>query len=211
MSSRLLTTRNKLVASVALLSTAAGAAGLGSFGSFTSTVSASTQFSSGTVTITLGAAGTAGVGTSANRLSVNASGIVPGDTIQRAVNVINSGTQNFASIVLTTSAAPSSKLDTDPTNGLQMTIQSCGTAWTENSAGAGYTYSCSGGATTVLASRAIIGTTLNLPSLTALTAGQTSYLVITETFPTGADNTFQNLSSTVTYKFDATQRNGTSQ
>lgn len=200
-----LSARAKVAASIALLATAAGAASLGTYGSFTSSVNASTTFSAGTVVIGLG-----DDGTSDNRLSVNASGITPGDTVQRAVTVLNQGSEDFASISLDTVATTSSKLDTDGTNGLQMTIQSCPTAWTETAAGAGYTYTCSGGATTVVASQAVIGTNIALPSLAALTHGQPSYLVVSETLPTSADNSFANLTSAIKYTFTATQRGGTS-
>src|SRR3954466_12081227 len=71
------TVRGKVLASAALLGAAAGAAGLGTFGSFTSATSASAAVSSGTVSIALGAANTA-----ANRFSVAATGLVPGDTVQ---------------------------------------------------------------------------------------------------------------------------------
>src|SRR5581483_12336252 len=106
MSLRLTTTRGKLIASGALLATAAGAAGLGTFGSLTSTTSASESVASGTVSIALGASGPA------NRMSVAATNIVPGDTIQRAVTLTNSGTSALSGVYLTTNATTSSLLDT---------------------------------------------------------------------------------------------------
>src|SRR5581483_6991679 len=99
MSLRLTTTRGKLIASTALLAAAAGAAGLGTFGSFTSTTSATESVSSGNVTIALGASGTA-----ANRLSVAATGVVPGDTIQRGVTLSNTGDTALSAVTLTTTA-----------------------------------------------------------------------------------------------------------
>ncbi|MGA2163697.1 MAG: TasA family protein [Solirubrobacteraceae bacterium] len=101
-------------------------AGLGTFGTFSSSTSATQSVSSGTVAIGLGTAGTA-----TNRLTVGASNIAPGDTIQRQVQLSDTGTIGLASIALTTTASPSSLLDTETTNGLQMTIQSCSVAWTE--------------------------------------------------------------------------------
>jgi spore coat-associated protein N len=82
---------------------------------------------------------------------------VPGDTIERAVTVTNTGNQDFASISLTTSASPSSLLDTDGTDGLQMDIQRCSQAWTEGGSAPAYTYTCGGSTSTVLSSRAIVG------------------------------------------------------
>jgi spore coat-associated protein N len=196
--------RRKLLISLAIISAAAGIAGLGTFATFTSSTSASQSVSSGTVTIALGA-----TGASTNRLTVGASNIAPGDTIQRSVDLIDSGTIDLASIALSTSATASSLLDTDATNGLQMVIDRCSNAWAEGGTAPGYTYTCSGTTSTVLASRAIIGTNLALSNLSALTNGVTDHLRVTLTFPSAAPNSFQNQSSTIQYTFTGTQRAGT--
>jgi spore coat-associated protein N len=195
----------KILATVATVSAAAGVAGLGTFASFTSSTSASAAVSSGTVTVALGA-----TGASTNRLTVDASGIAPGDTIQRSVDLNNTGTIDFGSVTLSTSASPSSLLDTDATNGIQMTIEKCSTAWTEAGTSPAFTYTCGGTTTTVLASRAVVGSNLALSGLGSLTAGGTDKLRVTLTLPSAAGNTFQNLSSTLSYTFTATQRAATS-
>jgi spore coat-associated protein N len=204
----------KLLLSLAAVGGAASIASLGTFATFTSSTSASQSVSSGTVSIALGTSGTAD-----NRLTVSASGLVPGDTIQRRVKLANSGTQSLASISLTTSASPSSVLDTDGANGLQMKMERCTTgSWTEAGSGP-YTYTCdlvagtgldNGTRTTVLAERAVIGTNLSLSNLSALASGSTDDVVVTLRLPASADNTFQNRTSTITYQFDATQRAATS-
>src|SRR5438128_2158506 len=155
----------KILGSFAVLGAAASVAGLGTFATFTSSTNASQSIQSGTVSITLGATGPA------NRLTVGASNLVAGDTIQRAVDLVNNGTassDNLSSIQLTTTASPSSPLDTDATNGLQMVVDKCSVAWTESAAP--YTYTCGGTTTSVLASRAVIGANLALGSLAALAA-----------------------------------------
>ena len=195
----------KLLASVAVLGAAASIAGLGTFATFTSSTSASHSVSSGTVTIALGATGAA-----TNRLTVGASGIAPGDTIQRSVDLINSGSLDLASVTLTTTATPSSLLDTDTTNGLQMVIDKCSNSWTE-SGGTPYTYSCSGTTSPVLATRPVIGSALALSNLASLTHGTTDHLRVTLTLPSGAGNTLQNQSSTISYAFTGTQRAATNQ
>ena len=197
--------RRKLLVSLAVISAAASVAGLGTFATFTSSTSASQSVSSGTVTIALGA-----TGASTNRLTVGASNIAPGDTIQRSVDLIDSGSIDLASITLTTNATTSSLLDTDATNGLQMVIDRCSNPWTEGGTAPAYTYTCSGTTSTVLASRAIIGTNMALSNLAALTNGVTDHLRVTLTFPSAAPNSFQNQSSTVQYTFTGTQRAGTS-
>jgi spore coat-associated protein N len=196
--------RRKLLVSLAIVAAAASIAGLGTFATFTSSTSASQSVSSGTVTIALGA-----TGASTNRLTVGASNIAPGDTIQRSVDLIDSGTIDLASITLTTNATTSSLLDTDATNGLQIVIDRCSNARTEGGTAPAYTYTCSGATSTVLASRAIVGTNLALSNLSALTNGVTDHLRVTLTFPSAAPNSFQNQSSTIQYTFTGTQRAGT--
>jgi spore coat-associated protein N len=193
---------SKVIASIAVLGAAASVAGLGTYATFTSTASQSHTISTGTVTIALGA-----TGASTNRLNIGATGVAPGDTIQRSVDLINSGSLDLSSITLTTTASPSSLLDTDTTNGLQMVIDKCSQAWTE--AGPPYTYTCGGTTSTVLASRAVIGSNLALSNLSALTSGATDHLRVTLTLPSAAPNSFQNQSSTITYAFTGTQRAAT--
>ena len=195
-------TVNRLLLTIAVVGTTASIAGLATFATFTSSTSASDTISSGTVTIALGA-----TGASTNRLNIGAGGIAPGDTMQRSVDLTNSGSLDLTSVTLTTSASPSSLLDTDGTNGLQMVIDKCSQAWTES--GPPYTYTCSGTTSSVLASRAVIGSNLALSNLGSTTAGATDHLRVTLTLPSGAGNTFQNQSSTITYTFTGTQRTAT--
>jgi hypothetical protein len=202
MAFRITSTRGKLLATGALLTAAAGAAGLGTFGSFTSTTSASETVGSGSVTIALGANGPA------NRMSVAASNIVPGDTIQRAVTLTNSGTSALSGIYLTTNATTSSQLDTDPTNGLQLSIASCSTSWTEAGTAPGYSYTCSGSGTTqtVLASTKVIGSNMVLNNLTSLAPTKTDNLVVTLSFPSSAGNGLETQNSVINFSFTANQR-----
>ena len=179
-------------------------AGLGTYATFTSATSASQSTSSGTVTIALGA-----TGASTNRLTVGASNIAAGDTLQRSVDLIDSGSIDLASVTLTTTATVSSLLDTDTTNGLQMVIDRCSVAWTE--AGPPYTYTCSGTSSTVLVSQPVIGSNLALSNLTSTTHGNTDHLRVTLTLPSGAPNANETQSSTISYTFSATQRAATNQ
>ena len=192
----------KLIASVAVLGAAASIAGLGTYATFTSTTSQSHTISSGTVTIALGATGAA-----TNRLNIGATAVAAGDTIQRSVDLINSGSIYLASITLTTTASPSSLLDTDAANGLQMVIDKCSQAWTE--AGPPYTYTCGGTTSSVVGSRPVIGGNLALSNMSAFTNGLTDHLRVTLTLPSAAPNSFQNQSSTISYAFTGTQRAAT--
>ena len=137
----------KVFGSIAVLGAAASVAGLGTFASFTSSTSASQSISSGTVSIALGASGPA------NRLSVAATNLVPGDTVQRAVDLTSNSSDPLGSVTLQTAASPSNALTTD-SNGLTVKVDKCSVAWTESGTAPAYTYTCSGTTTSILAASA---------------------------------------------------------
>jgi spore coat-associated protein N len=197
---------SRVLLSACVLGVAASIAGLATYATFTSSTSASQSVSSGTVTIGLGA-----TGASTNRLNVAATNIAAGDTIQRSVDLIDSGSINLSAITLTSAATTSSLLDTDATNGLQVVIDKCSVAWTEGGTAPAYTYTCSGATSSVLASRAVIGSNMALSNLGSLTAGVTDHLRFTLTLPSAAPNTLQNQSSVIQYTFTGTQRAATNQ
>lgn len=169
---------------------------------FTSTTNVAQATSSGTVQFA--PISTNGAG---QRLSVAATDVAPGDTIQRAVTLTNTGTIDMlpGTVNLTTTAGTSSLLDTGA-NGLTITVDRCSVAWTESAFP--YTYTCGGTTTSVLASRPVIGAGIALSGLTT-TAGTPNYLRVTLGLPTAADNTYQNQSSVINYVFAGTQRAGT--
>jgi hypothetical protein len=193
----------KVLLSIGAVGTAASIAGLGTFATFTSTTSATHAVSSGTVAIALGSSG------AANRLSVSATNVVPGDTIQRAVDLISTSTDGLGSVALTTTApTTTSLLDTDATTGLQMLIDECSVAWTESGSSPAYTYACSGTTTATLTTGAVIRSA-TLSGLSILSSSGTSHLRIKLTLPSTAGNTLQTLSSVIDYSFLATQRAAT--
>lgn len=192
-------TAKKVLLSLSVIGAAGSIAALGTFAQFTSSTSAAQSAGTGTLTVALGASGT-----SANRLDVAAADLVPGDTVQRSVDVVTAGSVALSGLTLTTSASTSSVLDTDAVNGLQLAIDRCSAAWTE-SASAPYTYTCGGTVSSVLASRPVIGAGLALANL-SLAPGGTDHLRVTLALPAAADNTFQGKSSTIAYTFTGTQR-----
>jgi hypothetical protein len=198
--------RTKLLVTAVAVGGFASVAALGTFGTFSSSTSAAAAYSSGTVNIALGATGAV-----TNRLTVPAANLVPGDTIQRAADLSNTSTAALPVTLTTIAAAPSTLLDSSAAMGLQMVIDRCPAAWTEAGVSPAYTYTCSGTITSVLASRPVIGANLALSNLTAGGPGIVDHLRVTLTFPVGADNTLQGLSSTVTFAFNANQRPGTNQ
>ena len=205
----------KILLSLSALGAAAAMAGLGTFAAYTSTTSSSATVTTGVVHIALAADGTG------NRIDVAATGVLPGDTVARAVDLTSTSTDALASVKLTTTApVTSSTLNTDATNGLQLLIQKCTVAWTETANTApqtGYSYTCSGTTTTVLgsASTPVIQTATAFSGLAA-TAGPgnitttTDHLVITMTLPAGTieSQVAQGSQSVIVFTFNATQRTG---
>src|SRR5205085_1576645 len=106
-------TLHKLIASLAVLGAAAAIAGLGTYATFTSSTSASHTIASGTLSLTSGPT---------NRLGTGATVVAPGDSMQRAIDLNYAGSISFGSATLTTSASPSTALDTDATDGLHVAI-----------------------------------------------------------------------------------------
>jgi spore coat-associated protein N len=193
-------TAAKIFASVVLVGGAASVAGLGTFGGFTSTTTASEATGTGRVELS-SASGVRG-------LDIAATGMVPGDTAQRTITLTRSSdTQSFGSVTLTTTSAVSNLLTTDTAKGLQLKIDQCPVAWVK-AAGSNDLTCPSGADAPVLASRAVIGSPVDLGAATAALNSNdaTAYLRATLTLPAAAGNEFQGLSNTVKFTFDATQR-----
>jgi spore coat-associated protein N len=153
------------------------------------------SFSTGIVDLSVAAAGPG------NRLTVDASGIVPGDRIERVVDLTNAGTFSLSGVTLTTTAPLSSALDTDAAHGLQMTVDRCSVPWTEAGTPPGYVYTCSGTTSTVLATQPVITTGAALANLSATTPGNTDHLRVVLTFPAAAGDSMQGLSSHLSFTF----------
>ncbi|MGH9301143.1 MAG: TasA family protein [Acidimicrobiales bacterium] len=192
------------------------AVGAGAFSTFNSSVTSSGQATnSGTVKIVLGA-----TGSSANRLTVGAVNIVPGDTIDRSVDLSNDPTNNIAlaGVTLSDSFSPGATLlSSDSVNGLQLVVSKCSIPWTEAGTAPAYTYTCTGTTSAVLGSNSspvpVLQTNAALSNLSVLagTGGTVDHLLVHLAFPISAGNTFQGLSTNITYTFTATQRNGSAQ
>jgi spore coat-associated protein N len=223
----------KIALSIALLLAAAAALIGGAFATFTDTVTTGPQaISSGTIKIAVGPVNDAATG---------ATNIAAGDTIAREADLNSTGaTLANKEITLKFSAAPTSKLDSDTTNGLQVSVQACSEAWKRTVVGSpppAFTYTCTPGATAVkingaaTASVSALETTAQaLTPLNSLATGGQDYLVFTLTLPEGAPGDLskiaactgavggtaatedlQGCSSTLTYTFQATQRNAIAQ
>jgi spore coat-associated protein N len=196
---RSLSTRAKVAVTVLTVTAAAAVAGVGTYGLFTDTTSADAPISAGTVDIELGAGG------GLNELTTAAADLLPGDDVQRAVDLSNVGTGDLSGVTLSVAGqGAGTALYTDATNGLQLSVQSCSTGWTGSTA-SGYTCTATGGPTTLVTSPVASASALGLGALNALHSQGIDHLLVRLALPTTADNTFQGLSSTLTFTFDATQ------
>jgi hypothetical protein len=197
-------TTRKVVGSLALVGAAAAVAGLGTYGNFTdSSTPINTTVSTGTMSIDVSQPGSAVI------IPATTNNFVPGDTLTRAVNLVNDGGADLGSVSLTSSLASGSPnaLTTDLTNGLQLSVKKCSVPWTQGGTAQAPTYTCSGTTSTILSGPAVSSAALTNPS--ALTAGGTDYLTFSISLPTTADNTFQGKSAALSLVFTGTQRAGT--
>ncbi|MFD2093579.1 TasA family protein [Blastococcus deserti] len=193
-------TARKVVGSLGVIGAAAAVAGVGTFGTFTdSSTPANTTIDTATLDINAAAVG--------ESIPVTTAGFVPGDSLTRAVNLVNSGTAALGSVNLNTTVAAASVLTTDFTNGLQLTVKSCSVPWTQGGVAGAPTYSCSG-TTQVLGAGPVVSS-INLANAASLAPGGTDYLTFSVSLPTTADNTFQGKTAALSLTFVGSQRTGT--
>src|SRR4051812_19262307 len=193
-------TARKVVGTLGVLGTAAAVAGMGTFGTFTdSSTPVNTTIQSGTLSIDVTQQGFT--------VPVTTAGFVPGDSLTRAVNLVNDGSSALSTVVLNTTVATPSVLTTDAVNGLQMAVKACSVPWTQGGTSTAATYACSGTERLLGSNSVVSPITLNNPA--ALNAGGTDYLTFTISLPTTADNTFQGKSAALSLTFTGTQRTGT--
>ena len=164
---------------------------------------------SGTLKLTQAASGVSGI---TGGFETAIAGLAPTDTVNRYVILSNPGTLNSSAMTL--GAAGSGLLATDATNGLQVVVKQCSTAYPN-------TGTCGGTETTILNSTSV--SSLATPAaLTlqsgALNSGATTYLKISISLPASSEVTtngvlplgsIQGLTSTITWTFTQTQRAGT--
>ena len=192
-------TARKVVGSLGVIGAAAAVAGMGTFGTFTdSSTPVATTIQSGTLSIDVTQQGFT--------VPVTTSNFVPGDSLTRAVNLVNDGSAALGSVILGSTVAAPSILTTDATNGLQLAVKACSVAWTQGGTAQAPTYTCSGTERLLGSGPAVGNYSLSNPA--SLTAGATDYLTFAVSLPTSADNTFQGKSAALTLTFTGVQATG---
>ena len=192
-------TTRKVVGSLGIIGAAAAVAGMGTFGTFTdSSTPVATTIQSGTLSIDVTQQGYA--------VPVTTSNFVPGDSLTRAVNLVNDGSSALGSVTLASTVTTPSILTTDATNGLQLAVKSCSVAWTQGGTAQAPTYTCSA-TERLLANGPAVGN-YSLSNPASLVAGATDYLTFAVSLPVSADNSFQGKSAALSLTFTGTQRTG---
>ncbi|MGQ0826602.1 MAG: hypothetical protein ACT4OX_16510 [Actinomycetota bacterium] len=167
--------------------------------------------------------------------NVAVNGLYPGKAFERVVDVTISGDADldnntlgapFGMWVNTTTncgTCDSSLLDTDMTNGLQITIDRCSIAWTPSGSSPDKTYTCGGTQTSVQtitpitggATTGFVGTKNLTKNATAslTTVGSVNRYRFTFSLPTTAPDTMEGLTgingTIIELKFGGTQRDAT--
>jgi spore coat-associated protein N len=166
-----------------------------------------TQVSSGTLKLTMADNGAGFTST--------VSGMAPGDTVNRYVDLTNGGTLDAKNLTLAASDANSTLLSTDATKGLHVTVTQCTSGvWTAS------TGACAGGSTSVLLASTALSALSSAQSLVsgAVAQGTVLHLQVkvvlpdeTETTTNGnlPAGTVQNLTAQITWTFSEDQRTAT--
>jgi len=149
-----------------------------------------------TVLIALGKPG------KANSLSLSAANLAAGDWIQRPFDVVNKGKKPLSTLALTVTASPSSALDSDPVNGLQLQIDRCRKAWKFDKQTR--QYACASAVIPVVSTRPVLGTDIVLENIDDIRRRKgKARLLLTLTLPAAAPNALQGQMSTLTYTLGA--------
>jgi spore coat-associated protein N len=217
--------RKRILLTLGILALMATAVSAGSFALFTTSTAVPNElFSTGTLSI----------GASPASAIASLSNMLPGDTVTGLETLSNTGTEDLTSYQLVTSVTAGTPtnpnlLTSDATNGLHLWIQRCTVAYT----GTGAAATCSGGsASDVVGTSASPVAILNTSSLSsnafctanvAMTAavrtargttcdpaitGGNDYLKVRVSLPSAAGNTFQTLSTTLSFTFSGNQASG---
>lgn len=172
-----------LVSGVLVLTAAATAAAV-----FLDRGSAGAGVASGTVIVDVDATG-------ATTVPVPITGLLPGGTAQRLLDVTHAGTVPLSALQLATSTATSSS------DGLQLTVERCSLAWSADAA------TCAGTVSTVTADRPS-SSHIDLPGSPALAVGATDHLRLTLHLAESAPSSAQSTSATLTVTVVGVQRPG---
>lgn len=198
-----------------VIAAALGGAGLVASNVFAALTATATNTSGGSVTtgtlkLELAPSGVSGI-TGGFTAAISAMG--PGDTVNRYIDLSNTGTLDGASPTLQIVTADSNTLVNSSTAGLQVTITGCTVAWTN-------TGTCSGTSSAVLAATPVSTIKASAQALTlpSVLVGGVNYLKVSTSLPAGTENvlngvlpvgTVQGLTASLTWTFIIQERSAT--
>ncbi|MCW2682284.1 MAG: uncharacterized protein JWP33_197 [Blastococcus sp.] len=185
-----------VVGAIAAVGAAAAVAGLGTFGGFTDTTApVNTDVANGVVSIALSQAGDSGT------VPFAGGQMLAGDARTHLVDLVNDGNTALGSVTVKSWASTSSILDSDPTNGLQLTVESCTVAWSPDK-------SCAGSRSSFYSGPVLV-TDRALAGAASLAPGAVDHLLLTATLPAAASgDAFEGATSALHFVFTGTQRTG---
>jgi len=204
-------TRHNVTLAAVIAATGVVATSAGVYAALNATASNTTAQAVGSGTLKLVMAANGGGFTTA------ISNLAPGDVVKRYVDLTSSGTLDATGITLAVTDGTATKLTTDATNGLKVTVSTCSVAWTLTGTG-----SCSGTSnTTPVTGTAVASLGTATPGTVvsgAVPASSVYHLLVSVqlpdqnettvngTLPTG---TIQGLSANLTWTFTEAQRAAT--
>lgn len=186
------TTARKVTATVATVAAWTAVTGLGTYGTFP----AGSLASASTGHVSLGLDGATGLAA----VPLEFSGLVPGGAVTQGVTLVNDGEADLSAVVLSTVVVESSLLDTDPTHGLQLGVESCSVAWTSG-------WTCAGErGVSVDPGPAVRHSELRAPA--SRSTGGRDHLAVTVSLPVTAGNEFNGLRSALVLTFTGVTATG---
>jgi hypothetical protein len=179
--------------------------GGGVYAAYTGSSSKAQTISSVSIALTLGA-----TGASTNRLNIAVPAVSPVNQAFRTFDLSVAGGADVSAIKVTTSFSPSSLLNTDTSNGLQVSMSRCSVAWVEVGTSPNFTYTCSGTISNTLLTTPVAMTNTSLINM-LLTAGSTNHMLVRLQILTSASAATIGLTSGITFTFNPTPRTAGSQ
>jgi len=188
-----------VVAAIAVVGGAAAVAGMGTYGGFTDSSSpVGTSVDTGVVSIGISEAGDSGT------VPFAGGSMLAGDSRSHLVDLVNDGDVALGSITFDSRATASSILDTDTTQGLQLSIDGCSVAWLKS----GTDYTCAGTERDFYDGPIVVGDR-SLAGAASLEPGATDHLLLIASLPsTATADAFEGVSSSLAFQFTGTQRTG---
>jgi hypothetical protein len=193
------TGRWTLVSGIALI--AVGVLSFNAYANFTGTTSYNQSVSTGTLSLTK-----ANEDSATKAYNLAGADLAPGDTMQRGLKLSVSGSISASDLTVSAADGTPTELDNGTGVDMQLRIDVCDQAYDETVNSNIPTYNCAGSEQEVLDDTDLGDLIATPATLANINLAGANHLMLTWTLPSGADNTFQGLTNTVSLTFSANQR-----